>query len=107
MDGVIHGSRTNQPPKFTPRTFSPPKLNFSGSSRLSIDLEGRSQHHNPSSMIPREAHIIGLAGALLPKLASSATAAMAAVKTMLAILESLWIWSVMVLVQRAKLSARP
>lgn len=29
MLGVIQGSKTNQPPRLTPRTFSPPKLNFS------------------------------------------------------------------------------
>lgn len=25
IDGVIHGSRTNHPPRFTPRIFSPPE----------------------------------------------------------------------------------
>jgi len=38
MEGVIHGSKTNQPPRFTPRTFSPPKLNFKVSSRLTLDI---------------------------------------------------------------------
>lgn len=38
IDGVIHGSRTNQPPKLTPRIFSPPKSNFSALSRLTCDI---------------------------------------------------------------------
>lgn len=60
IEGVIHGSRTNQPPKFTPRTFSCPNPNFR--SRLS-----------KADTKP--------AGAAFPRVASSPTAAVARFRT--------------------------
>jgi len=68
MDGVIHGSRTNHPPKLTPRTFSLPKSNFSESPRRTLDIRPAGRE------LPREASRATVATAELENLKETMSA---------------------------------